>query len=136
MSTMRECVVAERDSRVDKLNLCNWIYRRKQKACICFSLLGISPDLNISYLHFRDTWSHFEWSEWIGIHSDHSKCDQVSLKWSYEVLKSGLFPRRKKQIHAFCLSRKECILIWINSFLLTNFLKTLHIHFYITPFKM
>src|SRR5271170_4718969 len=43
------------------------------------------------------------------IQSDHSKCDQVSPKRSYEMLKSGLFPRRKKRINAFCLRRQTCI---------------------------
>ena len=41
------------------------------------------------------------------IESDHSKCDQVYLKWRYEMFKSALFPRRKKQIHAFCLRRQH-----------------------------
>src|SRR5271170_2653746 len=42
------------------------------------------------------------------IQSDHSKCDQVSLKWSYEMLKSGLFPKSKKHIHTFFLRRYYC----------------------------
>ena len=42
------------------------------------------------------------------IQSDHSKCHQVSLKWSHEMLKSGLFPNSKTQIHASCLRRQSC----------------------------
>src|SRR5271170_8265485 len=40
------------------------------------------------------------------IQSDHSKCHQVSLKWSHDMLKSGLFPNSKTQIHASCLRRQ------------------------------